>query len=135
MVPDDTAESFEAQPHDHWAGLSVVGGPSSEPSDDPCREGKRTFSVWVLLLFGSSLQFGRESFEHGPIVRVEGLDQFFSSVVPSRARTSCMMVTAATAAAATNLIMTSGSPMSAASISKPADLSVRKNSSMVHRLR
>ena len=43
--------------------------------------------------------------------------------------------TAATVVAALALLIACGSPMSAASMSKPAVLSVRKNSSMIQRKR
>src|ERR1700686_49900 len=73
----DAAEGFEAYSHDLWARVSVIGSPSSKPSNDPGSEGERPFWMWVLLLRGSALEFGRERFKHRLVIRLESLDQFF----------------------------------------------------------
>lgn len=39
----DAAEGFEAYSHHLRTGLSIIGGPSSKPGNDPCSEGERTF--------------------------------------------------------------------------------------------
>ena len=88
----------------------------------------------VFLLLGSSLKLRRESFQHRLVIQLEGLDQFFlgRSVTGAdqlhdrdRRYSGC----------GNELDHDLGSLMSASSISKPADLSVRKYSSMVQRLR
>src|ERR1019366_8031477 len=36
----DAAEGFEAYSHHLRTGLSIIGGPSSKPGNDPCSEGE-----------------------------------------------------------------------------------------------
>src|SRR5579863_6788454 len=67
----DAAERFEAYSHHFWTGLSVVGGPSSEPSNDPCSEGERTFWMWVLLPRGGPFELRRQCFQHRLVIRLE----------------------------------------------------------------
>src|ERR1700692_3328809 len=73
----DAAEGFEAYSHDLWARVSVIGSPSSKPSNDPGSEAEPPFWMWVFLLRGSALEFGRERFKHRLVIRLESLDQFF----------------------------------------------------------
>src|SRR3979409_1279867 len=73
----DATEVFEASAQHLWARLSVVGGPSSKPSNDPCSEGERTFWMWVLLLRGGPFELRRQGFQHRLVIRLESLDQFF----------------------------------------------------------
>jgi hypothetical protein len=39
----DAAEVFQANAHDLWARLSIIGSPSSEPGNNPGSEGERPF--------------------------------------------------------------------------------------------
>src|SRR5581483_9784135 len=73
----DATEGFEAYAHYLRTGLSVVGGPSPESSNDPGGEGERSLWVRVLLFVGSSFELRRQRFQHRLVIRLERLDQFF----------------------------------------------------------
>src|SRR5262249_43726958 len=73
----DAAEVFEADAHYLRARLSVVGGPSTEPSDDPGGEGECAFGMWILLLRCGPFKLKRHGFEDGLIIRLESLGEVF----------------------------------------------------------
>src|SRR6202140_4480778 len=72
----DAAEVFEAYSHHLWTGLSVIGGPSSKPGNDPRGEGERAFWMWVLLPRGGPFELRRQGFQYSLVIRLESLDQF-----------------------------------------------------------
>ena len=130
----DALEVVEATADDLWAGLAVVAGPTTEASDHPAGEGQRTFRVGVLLTVGGTLEAKREGLEERLVLRIESVSQQLLCRAIARLD-NCMTVTDVMAAAMTSFIITCGSPMSASSILKLPVLSVRKYSSMVHRIR
>ena len=72
----DAAEVFEAYSHHLWTGLSVIGGPSSKPGNDPRGEGERAFWMWVLLPRGGPFELRRQGLQYRLVIRLESLDQF-----------------------------------------------------------
>ena len=120
--------------HDLRAWLAVVAGPAAEASDDPGGEGQGSLWMRIALTLGLAFELGRDGFEDGLIVRIEGIAQELIGVAVARLH-ELLDGDGGNRAAATKLIMACGSPISASSISKPAVLSVRKNSSIVQRVR
>src|SRR6202049_5383535 len=72
----DAAEVFEAYSHHLWTGLSVIGGPSSKPGNDPRGEGERAFWMWVLLPRGGPFELRRQGLQYRLVIRLESLDPF-----------------------------------------------------------
>src|SRR5712692_12016033 len=71
----DRSEVLEASSHDLGSGLAVVAGPAAEAGDDPGGEGERALGVGIALPFCLARELGRDGFEDGLVVRIEGIGQ------------------------------------------------------------
>src|SRR5258708_29920636 len=71
----DGAELGETDAHDLGSGLSVIAGQSAKAGDDPGGKGKGGLAMRIALSVGLALEPGRDGFEDGLIVRIEGIGQ------------------------------------------------------------
>ena len=94
----DVLEGFETPAHHFWPGLPVIACPSSETPHDPTWKSQRTFRMRVLLPRSLSFEPLRDCFEDRLVGLIKASARL-CPVVPSRALTSCITVTAVTVAA------------------------------------